>query len=91
MNRQTEGKSLSNELAKERSRQASDRTLTPIKAMRKKCLDCCCGSSQEVKLCPVTDCALYPYRFGKYPKRTGTKGKINSGLLKIHQIAGEKI
>jgi hypothetical protein len=64
---------------------------TPIKAMRKKCLDCCCGSPQEVKLCPVRDCSLYPYRLGKHPKRTGTKGRINPGLQKIHQIAGEEI
>jgi hypothetical protein len=42
--------------------------LTPIKAIRKKCLDCCCGSSLEVKLCDVKKCPLYTYRFGKRPK-----------------------
>ena len=26
--------------------------LTPIKAIRAKCLDCCCGSAKEVELCP---------------------------------------
>lgn len=41
--------------------------LTPIKAIREKCLDCCCGSANEVKLCTVERCALYPYRFGKNP------------------------
>lgn len=41
--------------------------LTPIKAIRAKCLDCCCWQSNEVKLCPVRDCALYPYRFGHNP------------------------
>jgi len=42
--------------------------LTPMKAIRKKCLDDCSnGSYKEVKLCPITDCALYPYRFGKRP------------------------
>jgi hypothetical protein len=40
---------------------------TPLRAIRRKCLDCCCGSSQKVSLCPVKDCALYPYRFGKRP------------------------
>ena len=40
---------------------------TPIKAMRKKCLDCTAGSLKEVRLCPVVECALYPYRFGKRP------------------------
>lgn len=42
-----------------------EKVLTPMKAIRAKCLNCSCGSSQEVSLCPVTDCALYPYRFGK--------------------------
>lgn len=46
--------------------------LTPIKSIRAKCLDCCCGSSNEVKLCPKgpsaeIPCALYEYRFGKRP------------------------
>ena len=40
---------------------------TPIKAMRKKCLDCTAGSLKEVRLCTVVECALYPYRFGKRP------------------------
>lgn len=42
--------------------------LTPIKAIRLKCLDCCCNSANEVKLCNCDKCALYPYRFGKRPK-----------------------
>ena len=40
---------------------------SPIKAIRAKCLDCCCGSANEVRLCTIPDCALYPYRFGKNP------------------------
>ena len=42
--------------------------LTPIKAIRKKCLDCCCGSFTEVKLCTISKCPLYPYRMGHRPK-----------------------
>jgi hypothetical protein len=45
-------------------------TTNPVKAMREKCLDCMCGSSAEVKECPSTGCALYPFRFGKNPYRT---------------------
>ena len=48
--------------------------LTPIRAIRAKCLDCCCGSAQEVKLCPITDCPLYPYRMGHNPNRKGKGG-----------------
>lgn len=41
--------------------------LTPMKAIRKKCLECSCGSSLEVKHCPVVKCPLYLYRSGKRP------------------------
>lgn len=46
------------------------KVLTPIKAIRAKCLECCCNQRQEVKLCTVTDCSLYPYRMGHRPKPT---------------------
>lgn len=42
----------------------------PVKAIRAKCLDCCCGSSNEVKQCTVVKCPLYPFRFGTNPYRT---------------------
>lgn len=42
--------------------------LTPIKAIRKKCLLCSCGHVAEVRECPVKGCPLYPYRMGKRPK-----------------------
>ena len=41
--------------------------MTPIKAIRAKCLGCCCGSAKEVRLCPAQDCPLYPFRMGKNP------------------------
>lgn len=45
--------------------------MTPMKAIRAKCLDCCCDSSNEVRLCTIQKCPLYPYRFGKNPNRSG--------------------
>lgn len=41
----------------------------PVKAIRAKCLDCCCGNAAEVNLCSCKDCSLYPFRFGKNPYR----------------------
>ena len=41
----------------------------PVKAIRAFCVECCGGSSNEVKLCPSVRCALYPFRFGKNPFR----------------------
>lgn len=37
---------------------------TPIKAIRAKCIDCCCGQKAEVRKCTATDCPLWPYRMG---------------------------
>lgn len=54
--------------------------LTPMKAIRAKCLDCSAGSANEVKLCPVTACPLFHYRFGKNPKR---EGLTNSGSFQV--------
>ncbi len=42
----------------------------PVRAIRKNCLDCMCGSSREVELCTVTYCPLYPFRFGSNPYRS---------------------
>lgn len=38
------------------------------KAIRKKCLDCSGGYTNEVRDCWATNCPLFPYRFGANPK-----------------------
>ena len=40
---------------------------TPIKSIRKKCLDCSNYQYNEIKHCPIINCPLYPYRMGKRP------------------------
>lgn len=52
--------------------------ITPVRAIRAKCLDCCAGSAHEVKLCPSSSCSLYPFRLGKNPNRVG---KANGGAF----------
>ncbi len=42
--------------------------LTPMKAIRKKCLERSSGQVKEVRLCPVKSCTLYEYRHGRRPK-----------------------
>lgn len=46
-----------------------EKRISPLKAIRLKCLDCCCGSSNEVKLCPAVSCPLHPFREGHDPFR----------------------
>lgn len=47
--------------------------LSAIKTIRKHCVDCSGGSFAEVERCPVTSCILWPWRFGKDPRRTGKR------------------
>lgn len=39
----------------------------PLKSVRRHCLDCCNGSSNEVSLCPAKACPLWPFRLGRGP------------------------
>lgn len=48
-----------------------EKHITPLKAIRLKCLECSCGSAHEAKLCPAENCPLHPFRLGKNPNRAG--------------------
>jgi hypothetical protein len=52
------------------------KTLTPMKAIRNKCLECANWSAHEVRHCQITDCALWAYRSGRNPERKGVGGEI---------------
>jgi len=41
----------------------------PVKALRARCLDCCCGDASEVRKCVATDCPSWPFRMGTNPFR----------------------
>jgi hypothetical protein len=43
--------------------------MTPMMAIRAKCLDCCAGLAQEVRYCVSTGCPSWPYRMGSNPFR----------------------
>ena len=43
--------------------------LTAMTAIRHKCKDCSNWYDPEVKECPITTCALYPFRMGRNPER----------------------
>lgn len=45
------------------------RAQNPLKAIREKCLDCCCGNGSEVRKCIAMDCPLWPFRMGTNPFR----------------------
>ena len=41
---------------------------TPLKAIRAKCIDCCCGQLHDIRECTLMKCPLHPYRMGRRPK-----------------------
>lgn len=47
----------------------NQKVFTPIKAIKAKCLDCCCGDKGEVKACTAANCPLWCFRLGKNPNR----------------------
>jgi len=50
--------------------------LTPIKAIRLACLECCGWSPKEVTGCTSPLCPLFPYRAGSNPERAGIGGRL---------------
>ena len=66
---------------------------SPLKAIRAKCLECSGGSSNEVKLCNVTNCELYNFRFGKNPfrvKRVMSEEQKKAAILRLSKARENK-
>jgi len=47
--------------------QAGISPISPLRAIRKKCIDCSVGQFGEVRKCVHIDCPLWPLRLGKSP------------------------
>lgn len=47
-----------------------ERTVTPQKAIRFKCMECVGWSPKDVAECTIPDCELYNYRLGNRPTQT---------------------
>jgi hypothetical protein len=63
--------------------------MTPMKAIRKKCLDCMGNRYKTVRLCEDKECPLHPYRMGRRPKdRYSSKQKTNIVRATTAMIGG---
>jgi len=49
------------------SAEAGHKPMSPMQAIRRKCLDCCAGQIIEIKLCEAVTCSLWPFRAGRHP------------------------
>lgn len=56
-------------MTQEEFRALGHRPLSPIAALRARCLDCCGGSAQEVRYCTARKCPSWPFRMGQSPWR----------------------
>lgn len=59
----------------------------PKQAIRDKCYDCSCGNKAEIAKCPVKQCALWGFRFGRYPEKNLKYQKLEKN--KINSYIGE--
>ena len=41
--------------------------MSPLKALRLRCIDCCAGSAIEVRRCTAVECPAWPFRMGSHP------------------------
>lgn len=71
----------------------------PVKVIRQFCLDCICGSEEEVKRCTCGPdsrhpCALYPFRFGRNPyraKRVLTSEQIEAAKVRLANMRERRV
>ena len=53
--------------------------MSPLKALRLHCIDCCANQPSEVRLCTAVKCPSWPFRRGLNPWRTPSEGRRESG------------
>lgn len=52
--------------------------MSPLDALRSRCVDCCAGSINEVRLCVSLNCPAWPFRMGTNPWREYTPDQLAS-------------
>lgn len=65
--------------------------VTRSKAIRLKCLDCCCGQYTEVKLCPCKDCPLWCYRLGYEVDENDNRVKTRELTEEQREVMAERL
>jgi hypothetical protein len=65
--------------------------LTPLRAIRQKCLECSGYNKREVKECFIPDCDLFPFRFGKLVSRKGigSVGNFSKDAVQVSNVLPE--
>lgn len=72
-----------------------DPPLTPRKAIKEKCIECCGGSIHEAKQCQIYDCPLWPLRPGgtgirkRKPMSPEARAAASERMKQFHKTKGE--
>ena len=76
-------------MAREQLEALGHRPISPLQAIRSRCLDCSSGSIQEVRICAATSCAVWPFRLARSPWRAPTSEAQRANLRKVAAKATE--
>jgi hypothetical protein len=57
------------EMTQDELKAAGHEPMSPLQALRARCLDCCAYQEKEVALCPTVDCPSWPLCMGTDPWR----------------------
>src|ERR1700738_101761 len=56
-------------MTRDELREAGHEPMSPLQALRARCLDCCAQQPKDVALCPAVGCPSWPFRMGTDPWR----------------------
>ena len=66
--------------------------MSPLAALRLRCLDCCAGSPDEVRKCVAMACPSWPFRTGKNPWHEVSEAQREAGrrlAARMHQKSAD--
>lgn len=64
-----------------------NKKLTPLRAIKKHCLECSGFEKKEVRECAIKECVLFPFRQGSNPNRKGCTISKNATSTKSFENA----
>jgi hypothetical protein len=66
------------------------KTITALRAIKDRCIDCSGGSKHEVAACKFTACDNFAFRFGKNPNRQGRQLTDEQKAALVARLAGHR-
>ena len=67
---------------------AGHKPMSPMQAIRRKCLDCSGDQIIEVKLCEAVTCSLWPFRAGRHPY---TRTRVLEAISEATTLGGTPV